>query len=388
MFFPLIPPVFAAPIQDVVMSQVLPNPTGDDTESEWIELENISSSTASLNGYSLSDGYGSVSSFSLDGLSIPAHAYLTLFRPDTGIVLNNDTEKVILKDSSGGVIETGIMSKSPEGKAYAFHDGIWEWVDPISHTDSTTAQPSTQPPPSPTPPPTPFPSSSPNSNQPQPTQKPSSAIILNEVVACGSNPEWIELKNISNMPILLDGWSLSSSKVTIMKLDGIRIDPNALYTAWLPGFYLKNSEDTVKMLEKGTIRDQFAYDLCNPKSSWSRDDDGHWYATQTITQGMPNVFEQKEIEKEVEKKITLPKQQTPTIKTQPNLPELFLETPQPTSHSSVILGVTHTNTQHTSFIAPFLFILGGAFMVISQYKMIKPFFTSISNLLRATIERI
>lgn len=384
MFFPLIPPVFAAPIQDVVMSQVLPNPTGDDTESEWIELENTSSSSVSLNGWSLSDGYGSVSSFSLDGLSIPAHAYLTLLRPDTGIVLNNDAEKVILKDSSGGVVETGIMSKSPEGKAYVFHDGIWEWLDPIAHTDSTP----TQPPPSPTSPPTPFPSSSPNSNQPQPTQKPSSAIILNEVVACGSNPEWIELKNISNMPILLDGWSLSSSKVTIMKLDGVRIDPNALYTAWLPGFYLKNLEDTVKLLEKGTIRDQFAYDSCNPKSSWSRDDDGHWYATQTITQGTPNVFEQKEIEKEVEKKITLPKQQTPTIQTQPNLPELFLETPQPTSHSSAILGVTHQHIQHIPFISPLLLIIGGAFMVISQYKIIKPFFTSILNFVRATIERI
>lgn len=380
MFFPIISPVFASTTQDVIISQVLPNPAGDDTESEWIELENTSSNTASLTGWTLSDGYGSTSSFSLDGLSIAAHAFLTLYRPDTGIVLNNDAEKVILKDPAGNSIETEVMSKSPEGKAFALKDGIWQWLDPVAHADNTPHQS-----PTPTPFPTLQPTTTPNAT-PQPTPKFSTQFALNEVAACGAGPEWVEIKNLSDHTLILDGWSLSSSKVSMLKLDGIHVEAFGLHTAWLPGFYLKNTEDTVKLLEKGSIKDQFAYDSCDSKTSWARDDEGHWYVTHTITQGQANQFKKDQSEKNVKKKTPIVRQNMPQTF---ELPGVFIESPisQATSSEGVVLGVTTHSSDITLHIPATLFMLGGVLLLTSQYKELILVSKALASFVHATIRK-
>lgn len=380
MFFPIISPIFASTTQDVIISQVLPNPTGDDTESEWIELENTSSNTVSLSGWTLSDGYGSTSSFSLDGISITAHTFLTLYRPDTGIVLNNDAEKVILKDFAGNSIETAIMSKSPEGKAFALKDGTWQWLDPVAHADNTPYQSS-----NPTLSPTLQPTTTPNTT-PQPTQKPTTQLALNEVTACGTGPEWVEIKNLSDHPLILDGWSLSSSKVSILKLDGVYVEAFGIYTAWLPGYYLKNTEDTVKLLEKGSIKDQFAYDSCDPKTSWSRDDDGHWYVTHAITQGQANQFKKDQSEKSEKKKTPIIQQ---TISQTLELPGLFMEPPIPqaTSSRGLVLGVATHRSDNTSHIPATLLFLGGILLLTSQYKELIFVSKTLASFVHATIRK-
>lgn len=378
MFFPIISPVFASDTQVVIISQVLPNPAGDDIESEWIELENTSSNTIVLNGWTLSDGYGSTSSFSLDGLSIAAHAFLTLYRPDTGIVLNNDAEKVILKDFVGNSIETDIMSKSPEGKAFLLKDGVWHWLDPVAHADNAPYQ-------TPAPVSSPLPIATPNTS-PQPTQKQTQHFVLNEVTACGTGPEWIEIKNLSDFALKLDGWSLSSSKVSMLKLDGVHIEAYGLYTVWLPGYYLKNTEDTVKLLERGSIKDQFAYDTCDPKGSWARDDEGQWYATHAITQGQPNDFKKNQT-KISENKTTQTVQQI--LSQKPELPGFFMESPTPlaiTSRSAVLGATTH-NKEKTSGIPALLFFLGGVLLLSSQHKELVSVSISLISLLRATIRK-
>ncbi len=390
MIFPWVSPVFASTTQDVIISQVLPNPTGDDTESEWIEIENTSSSAVSLNGWILSDGFGSTSTFSLDGISIPAFAFLTLYRPDTGIVLNNDAEKVVLKDPSGNMYETALMSKSPEGKAFVFINGSWEWADPVAHADNSPYQSPTPLPissPLPTASTTPFSPPPTTSPQPTPAFKPPSPLVLNEVVACGPSPEWIEIKNLSDNSLILDGWSLSSSKVSITKLDGIRITPHSLHTIWLSGYYLKNTEDAVKLLEKGSIKDQFAYDICDAKSSWSRDDSGHWYATRAITEGKQNIFEKNQEEKKEKKKTQMkyyPKQSLL------RLPKLYIEQLEQssTTSQSAILGVTTYNTHRTPQVAESIILLGGLLILFSQYKELIPLSKSLVSVMRATIEKI
>jgi len=383
MFFLMPSPVFASATQDVILSQVLPNPVGDDTESEWIELENTSSNTILLNGWTLSDAFGSTSTFSLDGISIPAHAFLTLYRPDTGIVLNNDAEKVILKDPYGNSVETAVMSKSPEGKAFAFKDGIWQWMDPVAHADTSSYQtPTPVSVQTPTPTSTPVPTSN---STPQPTQKPKQTLVINEVVACGSSPEWVEVKNLSDNALTLEGWSLSSNKVSMLKLDGVHVDAHGLYTAWLPGYYLKNTEDTVKLLEKGAVKDQFAYDSCSPTSSWSRDDEGHWYATHAITQGQENKFEKEQ--HNIEKKKTFSQPQNHQSF---ELPGFYIETPPPQSISSrsAVLGVTTYNPTNTSSIAAWFLLCGGTFLLASQYKELAIISKSLIPFVRATIEKI
>ena len=59
-----------SPIQ---ISEVLPNPVGDDTQSEWIEVYNPTESSISLDGWSISDVYGATKTYSFTGKTIIAH---------------------------------------------------------------------------------------------------------------------------------------------------------------------------------------------------------------------------------------------------------------------------------------------------------------------------
>ena len=99
----------------VAISEWLPNPAGNDTEGEWVELWNPGNMRQDLSGWKLVSGK---SSFSLRG-SIGSGEYLVLKRQDTKLSLPNQNgslqliaEKGILADSAGFTVT------APEGKSY------------------------------------------------------------------------------------------------------------------------------------------------------------------------------------------------------------------------------------------------------------------------------
>ena len=302
--FPLSRFVFAEEIiLPIQISEVLPNPVGDDTQLEWIELYNPTENDISLDGWSIADVFGAIKTYSLTGKTISAHSFFVIERSETGITFNNDKEQVVLRSPVGQLASTAIMTNIPEGKSFSFIDGAWEWANPTKGSGNFFAfpspSPSVQPSSTPSPQPTPTPSSSPSPTptpQPSPSPLPSTTavvgnIMLSEVQACNTNEhEWIELQNIGNTETALDDWKLlDAGSVIASNLENILIPPNGYAVIELASYHLNNGGDLIQLQYGTQNKDQFAYDRCEQGKTWAKLEDGYWRDTSCITKGTANV---------------------------------------------------------------------------------------------------
>src|SRR3989339_902309 len=110
---------------NVVLSEFLPDPIGDDTTGEWIELQNLDMSEADLTGWLLDDMEGGSSPFELDGLTISGGGYLMLARPITKLALNNDADSVRLIRPDGSVADQTSYDDTNEGESLARGEDGW-----------------------------------------------------------------------------------------------------------------------------------------------------------------------------------------------------------------------------------------------------------------------
>ncbi len=83
---------------DIYLSEILPNPAGDDTKLEFIEIYNAGRREVNLTGWSLSNEDNKKINLEKIATStkIQAGEYLALYRPKTKIVLHNDQGQVKL----------------------------------------------------------------------------------------------------------------------------------------------------------------------------------------------------------------------------------------------------------------------------------------------------
>jgi hypothetical protein len=88
--------VRAPPFPNILISEVLSDPSGTETENEWIELHNNTSSGIDLSGFTLDDS-GSSRPYAIpQGTTIASGAYLSFRSSETGLGLTNDGEAVAL----------------------------------------------------------------------------------------------------------------------------------------------------------------------------------------------------------------------------------------------------------------------------------------------------
>jgi endonuclease YncB( thermonuclease family) len=113
------------------ITAVLPNPPGKDAGKEWIEITNISSQTATLNGWSLRLPHAKKSSFTFGDISFFLHESKKFSDADLGVVLPNSSGELSLLDPQGRVITT-LTWKDPR-------DGIIVRPASISKTGSVKA---------------------------------------------------------------------------------------------------------------------------------------------------------------------------------------------------------------------------------------------------------
>jgi len=83
----------------MVISEILPNPIGRDTDGEWIELQNNSVKSVNLAGWSVKDAKGKTYNFGDEVLGPGQYAVLKY--QISKINLNNNGETIYLLDSSG-----------------------------------------------------------------------------------------------------------------------------------------------------------------------------------------------------------------------------------------------------------------------------------------------
>lgn len=114
------PKVAGASSSSVVINEFLANPTGPDTEEEFIEIKNVGTTSVNLSGWQLDDAEGGSTPFSLpEGTTIGTGKILSFRRTITGIALNNTEDEVRLLTPSGSVASSYAYPTAPQGQSYA-----------------------------------------------------------------------------------------------------------------------------------------------------------------------------------------------------------------------------------------------------------------------------
>ena len=86
----------------VVISEILPNPAGVDTAAEFIELYNSGSETLDLKNWQLTDG--ATAYYLPENTALAAKSYLAFFSAQTKISLNNSGDTVSLLSPAGDLV--------------------------------------------------------------------------------------------------------------------------------------------------------------------------------------------------------------------------------------------------------------------------------------------
>jgi hypothetical protein len=101
------------------------------TEQEWIELYNDSDQIADISGWQLDDEDGGSKPFVFPKNTLIApQSYLVFSRKTTGVVLNNDKDKIRLLLSGGVVFQEINYEKAPQGQSSAKIGDKFFWATP------------------------------------------------------------------------------------------------------------------------------------------------------------------------------------------------------------------------------------------------------------------
>jgi len=121
----------------VYINEILPNPSGADENNEWIELYNFNSFEVDLSNWQIQDTEGTITTFTIPQNSkILANSFLVFKRPDTKIMLNNDSDGLNLLTPDKKIIDSANYTKAPLGQSYNKTSSGWAW--------STTLTPETK----------------------------------------------------------------------------------------------------------------------------------------------------------------------------------------------------------------------------------------------------
>lgn len=118
----------------VELSEILPNPSGSETDSEWIELFNNSPDTVSVDRWQIGDN--TTRRFTLttekQNVQISPYGYLLISRAVSGVSLNNTGEQVTLYAPDGSVVDKVIYDKAVEDYSFIKINGAWQWTSSLT----------------------------------------------------------------------------------------------------------------------------------------------------------------------------------------------------------------------------------------------------------------
>jgi PKD repeat protein len=127
------PPV-SVPVNAITITELLPNPVGDDMVGEFIELYNASSQDISLHLWKLDDEEGGSKPYTFPAdRVIPAKTYIAIYRPESKLALNNGGDSARLFDPSGVLRdEVSYQGQAREGESYSMINGEWVWTTSVT----------------------------------------------------------------------------------------------------------------------------------------------------------------------------------------------------------------------------------------------------------------
>ena len=111
----------------VRLNEFLPNPSGGENLSEYIELYNYGSAMVDLRGWMLHDASQTGKYTFATSTPVKPHEFLVLYRTTFVFALNNDRETISLFDPSGTIIDTATSGTAAEDVSYDFDGTDWHW---------------------------------------------------------------------------------------------------------------------------------------------------------------------------------------------------------------------------------------------------------------------
>jgi PKD repeat protein len=128
---------FAEFIDKIIINEVLPNPKGDDTNTEFIELKNIGTKDIDLKDWKIGDASNKKYTIKLSDFSdtkIKASEFFILYRKTTGIALNNtgrETVKIFAPDNSL-INSVEYLGPAEEDESWAKEKDEWFWTTTLT----------------------------------------------------------------------------------------------------------------------------------------------------------------------------------------------------------------------------------------------------------------
>jgi hypothetical protein len=128
----------------LVFSEILPDPSGPDGATEFIEIKNRSSSTVSTVGWHVT--IGNRRPRSLPATEIAPHAARAFFRFETHLALPNAGANLTVFEPNGRVADSLNYTAADSGVAFAEQGGVWAWTTtPTPNLPNTIVKPNHPP---------------------------------------------------------------------------------------------------------------------------------------------------------------------------------------------------------------------------------------------------
>ncbi|MFH1354233.1 MAG: lamin tail domain-containing protein [bacterium] len=273
---------------EIVINEFLPNPVGADAEGEFIELKNMGEAEVDLKDWQLDDMEGGSGAYVIaESVPMGADEIVVFWRSETGLALNNERDEVRLFSPDGEEKAKEQYSESvKEGWARARdEEGVWQWTVASTPGEVNIII---------------LPMEEEALQQAQ-DEEYSDAIVVNEFlpnpVGSDTEKEFVELKNMGEEEIKLEGWGLDDGEGGSGKYNipaGESLAAGGIKVFWRPDtkIALNNGGDEVRLFSpSGEIKASYVYEESVDEGlSYNRIENGDYVLSTTITPGEENVI--------------------------------------------------------------------------------------------------
>lgn len=112
----------------IIFNEVMPSPEGSDELNEWVEIHNKNDFIVDLSGWKIYDTQGKITTYIIPrGTNIKAEDYLIFKRPETGIILNNDSDGLTISNPNNKIEDNISYEKAPANQSYSRTSSGWAW---------------------------------------------------------------------------------------------------------------------------------------------------------------------------------------------------------------------------------------------------------------------
>ena len=272
--------------EDIIISEIFPNPEGDDAEAEFVELYNTGEEKINLLHWKVGDSAKKykINPDDYGTTIIEPEDYFIIYREFSGIALNNSGEETVyLYQPNDFMLDAVVYSDSEEDKSISLlDDDNWYWTEatPMNKnikTDKEEEQEEDEP------------------GEKEEETNYSDKIIISEIFpnpeGSDSETEFVELYNVGDTEIDLTDWYISDATTKKYKLKQI-INPGE-YLAVMradSGVALNNTDDQAELyFPNGELVEKIEYTKASESQSYSLID-VEWSWTEEVTPGLANVL--------------------------------------------------------------------------------------------------